>query len=253
MSKRFMIYALLALSLFLCSCTLFSINIGQNLVNGSGKVVSEIRQVSGFDQIALNGQGDVQVLIGDSGTGVPTESLTIEAEDNLLPYIKTRVQAGKLVIDVDNNVNLRPTRKISYTVTLKSLSGLAIGGSGNITADGVQTNKLDLSIPGSGDIRVTNLQAAMLDAHIGGSGSLDLSGQADTASMGIGGSGSINASDLKSASVDASISGSGNIEVWATDSLNCRISGSGDISYYGSPRINQSISGSGHITSRGDK
>ena len=57
------------------------------VVGGSGKVETETRQVSGFTAIDLTGTGEVTIEQGE------TESLTIEADDNVLPALTSKVSA----------------------------------------------------------------------------------------------------------------------------------------------------------------
>src|SRR5687767_96183 len=59
-------------------------------VNGSGKITTEPRTVSGFSTISLSGSG--RLIVEQTGT----ESLTVTTDDNLLPYIKTEVRANRL-------------------------------------------------------------------------------------------------------------------------------------------------------------
>jgi hypothetical protein len=57
-------------------------------MTGSGNVITESRDVAGFNEIALGGIGTGIVTQGDE------EALTIEAEDNLLPPIGSEVREG---------------------------------------------------------------------------------------------------------------------------------------------------------------
>ncbi|GAB4148135.1 MAG: hypothetical protein Fur0021_07690 [Candidatus Promineifilaceae bacterium] len=68
-------------------------------IRGSGIVVTEERTVSRFTSISLEGMG--QLVIDQTGS----ESLTITADDNLLPYIyiETRVRSHQLIIGVQTN------------------------------------------------------------------------------------------------------------------------------------------------------
>src|SRR5215212_8679511 len=70
-------------------------------VRGSGVMASETRSVSGFSEVALSGTGDVR--IAQSGQ----ESLTIEAEDNLLPLLETFVEDGRLTLRTRPGVDIR--------------------------------------------------------------------------------------------------------------------------------------------------
>src|SRR6185295_3610097 len=59
---------------------------------GSGNVISQTREVSGFDAINVSYPAEVLIKQGSA------ESLKIEAEDNLLPNLKTQVKNGTLEI-----------------------------------------------------------------------------------------------------------------------------------------------------------
>ena len=61
-----------------------------SVTTGSGNVVSESRNVSGFTKIDLSGAGEV--TIDQNGT----EALTIEAEDNLMSKVTSEVGDGTL-------------------------------------------------------------------------------------------------------------------------------------------------------------
>ena len=65
-------------------CGLFTGGV-ERVVTGSGRVTSETRAVSGITRVALEGMGEVVIQEGAA------ESLTIEAEDNILPLITSAV------------------------------------------------------------------------------------------------------------------------------------------------------------------
>jgi hypothetical protein len=193
-----------------------------NTIHGSGNVVSESRDVSGFNKIEFGSQGDVTVTYGD------TESLTIEAEDNLLPYLRTWVENGRLVIRTEPyTVNLDETRPIHINVVVTSLDEVLLSGSGNVDVEGVN--------------------GAQFAANLFGSGNLTLTGEAETLNADLRGSGIIDANALTADTATASVPGSGTIIVNAADSLNATINGSGTVEYLGSPDLTQRISGSGEI------
>src|SRR5438874_6398754 len=55
-------------------------------VKGSGNIVSEVRDISGFDAVELKSIGMVTIEQGDR------EGVEITADDNLLPEITTEVK-----------------------------------------------------------------------------------------------------------------------------------------------------------------
>ena len=192
-----------------------------SVTRGSGQLATESRQVSGFTQVELTGVGELTI----EQTG--TESLTISAEDNLLPQLTSEVSGDTLVLGEEPNSSIVTTKPITYSLTVKDLSGLAVSGSGNI------------SMP--------KLTATALSIKISGSGTITVNGTAVDQDLEISGSGRYQAEQLTSKTVKAQISGSGNANVLATDSLNVKISGSGSLTYSGNPQVTQEISGSGKL------
>jgi hypothetical protein len=189
---------------------------------GSGTVVTESRTVSEFDEIVLSGSGEVFVDVNG------TESLTIKAEDNILPLLTSEVRNGRLELGTRSSIS--PTVAIVYTISAAALSGVSIEGSGDITATGI-----------TGD---------SFDAEISGSGQIEVAGAVDELTVGISGSGRFEGEDLFAATGTADVSGSGHAIVNVSDNLEAEISGSGTVEYIGDPDLNSSISGSGDIKRR---
>ncbi len=239
---------LLAASLVLTGCITIDFGTdGLRSVRGSGNLVSEERPVSGIERIALYGIGEVEVTLGDS------ESLVVEAEENLLEYLETDVDNGVLELRTRNLINLQPRRDIRYLVTVQSVEGLEIFGSGNITLDRADSTAMRLLIAGSGDIKIGELRADSLDITIPGSGDIRLSGEVGRQTINVAGSGKYHADDLLSQSAEIRVAGSGDMTLWVVEDLTVRILGSGDVRYYGEPSVSQTILGSGNIVSLGQK
>jgi hypothetical protein len=202
-----------------------SINFGNNqIVEGSGVLSRETRSVNEFTAIELAGSGDVTVRAGE------TQSVQVEADDNIVPLIETNVQGSKLVISTKPNVSMRTKQPIRITVTVKSLDAASITGSGNMTISNINAGKATVGLSGSGNITVA--------------------GTAQSVQATLNGSGNILCSDLIAQSATVRITGSGNVTVNVSQSLDANITGSGNIKYRGSPaKVNQSVSGSGSINS----
>jgi hypothetical protein len=223
-----------------------TINVGEH-VKGSGTVVSEERAVSDFDQVSLTGAGELLIEQGEE------EALTVEADDNLMQYITTKVKGNTLELGLEPNFNLIFSHQIVYHLTVKELSAVNISGSGHVVSGPLSSNMLSLSSAGSGKFEFPDLQTQSVSATTSGSGEFILAGQADQVTVNIGGSGKFNCPDLHAQSVDVVISGSGEVTTWVDETLNVRISGSGSVRYYGAPITDQTISGSGSIKQLGDK
>ena len=211
-------------------------------VQGSGKIITQEREVAEFRKVHLKGSGKVFLTPGEE------QSLEIKTDDNIMPLVETQVNGKKLTISHGNN-RLRPTFFEVY-ITVQNLEGVGISGSGNIVGqDRFVTDTLYVEISGSGDMDL-EVETGLLENKISGSGSLQLSGKAEDYTVSVSGSGKINAFDVDAKHVSVQVSGSGDCRVSASESLDARISGSGNVHYKGRPRINTKISGSGSLESR---
>lgn len=232
--------------LFLAGCGLGSFK----AVSGSGNVVTETRNVSNFSAVSLDGVGELTVTQGD------TEGLTITAEDNLMPLIKTTVENGTLVIAEGNPQTgeiIRPTKPLIFDVKVKNLNAVTLSGAGNLHSPALKTDKFTLTLSGAGSARLDQLQASDVTTTLSGAGSVDAAGQVSSQKAVLSGLGSYRAGDLKSATAEVQISGAGSAVVWVSDSLTANISGAGSVQYYGTPNVSQNISGAGAIKSLGTK
>jgi hypothetical protein len=214
---------------------------------GSGNVVTEERQVSDFEGVALSGAGQVIITQGDE------ESLTIETDDNLMRYIESEVRNGTLELGFARNTIPIPSRSIIYRVGVIDLTGLDSSGAGSFEIDELEADRLRVTLSGAGDIGIDSLSASDLAVTFSGAGNVDLAGQVETQEVDMSGFGNYDASDLKSQKASVRISGAGNAVVWVLDSLDVTISGAGNVEYFGSPTVTKETSGAGRVTSRGDK
>jgi predicted small secreted protein len=243
MKKQYFLATILAVALILLSACNFSV------ANGSGKVISQQRQVSGFSKVALSGIGQLIITQGN------TESLTIDAEDNVLPQITTNVVGDTLHIDLKNDNfqdNVIPTKPIVYHLAVKNIDGIQISGAGSVDSANLTSDNLSISSSGAGSIHLLTITAQSVSSEVSGVGGIELSGKVTSQSINISGSGSYNAPDLESQTATVVISGAGGATVWAKTSLDVTISGAGSVNYYDTPTITKNISGVGSVTSRGN-
>jgi hypothetical protein len=245
--NKLTIAILLATAFLSAGCVDIVDAINAERIHGSGKIVSEARSVHGFNEVSLRGSGDLTIRQGNE------ESLTVEADDNILPKITTVVEGNRLSIGSERGVSLSPSRTIRYALVVRDLANLELSGSGAIHAGPVRSTDFQIRLSGSGDIRLDELSATSVKGQISGSGDIAVRGQVDQQEIRISGSGGYDASQLQTRSTSVSTSGSGDAKVWAEQDLSVRISGSGDVDYFGNPAVNKHVSGSGGVRKAGDR
>lgn len=187
---------------------------------GSGVLRRETREVGAFTAVRLDDALDLEITVGGE------TQVVVEADDNLLPLIDSRVDDGVLVLASHGSYQTR--HRAVVRVRTPHLRDVALNGSGDVDIRGLEAGELRLGIRGSGDIRATG-RIEKLEALIEGSGDLRL--------------GALRAEEAR-----VRIDGSGDAEVNASRALDALVNGSGDIRYRGEPRsLRRRVEGSGDI------
>lgn len=228
-------------------------------IKGNGSVTTETRAMTPFNKMDNEGAFDVYI-VQDS-----ISEVRIEAESNLIPYIRTENNNGTLRIYTYEN--LKTNYPIKLYISTPYVNSVTLSGSGLIDLGSVISNDLEVVLSGSGDISgsvdaelVTvslngsgsanmHVLCNTIDTYISGSGDMYFSGQGGTSHFNISGSGSVRAYEFALTNCYANISGSGDMFVKVSDLLDVKISGSGSVYYIGTPQIVLNISGSGSVIS----
>jgi hypothetical protein len=208
----------------------------------TGPVVTQFRPVTGFSVVRVSGQGTVRLAQGD------TESLTIQAQEDILPLIRSRVDGGTLYIELKSRWprGLRPTKPVQYDVTVRHLSRIETSGSVNVQGENLESETLAVETSGSAHVDL-DVNANSLEATSSGAASFSMRGRTDSQSVDMSGAGKYEAADLDSRTCRVKISGSGKAEVKVSEELDVTISGSGKVAYLGDPEVTKSISGAGKV------
>lgn len=211
-------------TLFIAGCNLMPETGIEETVSGSGNVVTETREVSGFTAVTLQGFGGV--VIDQTGS----ETLTITADDNFLPYLETEVRNGTLFIRVRERVTFNNISELTFHINAAALNAIELSGAGTVRVNNLDTESWRVSLPGAGSITV--------------------SGRTTTQTVTLSGAGSYEAADLESREATIRSSGAGMAVVRVSDNLDVTIDGLGNVEYIGSPTVTQNINGLGNVIQR---
>jgi hypothetical protein len=272
--------------LFLSACGL----VPGNALRGSGRVESESREVSGFDEIEVC--CGMQLILSQG----QSESLVIEADDNILPEIISEVTGRKLSVRYDDStgtVNIRPTRPVRVTVSAVEIRGVTLSGGGSLeagpfesdqvsvdlsggsqaeiqalrssrlevgisgggrfSAQELQVNELSLDLSGGSNVSIRALQGELLELEATGGGNVEVAGSVTGQSISLSGGVEYQGGDLESQEADLGMTGGGQATIWANETLDADLSGGAQVSYYGSPQVTQRLSGGSQLESRGER
>jgi hypothetical protein len=218
--------------------------LGERVIHGRGPVLIESRPVGHFTGVSNSTAAEVEILHGF------TDRVFIHAEENLLPYLRTRVQGGVLRIYTDD-VTLRPRYPIVVEVDVVTLRSMGSSGSGFMRAQLIDATRLEVNASGSGDIDLPGLMADSLIIFSSGTGDVTARGEVQRLRLNMSASGRVDTRDLEAVEANATISGSGSGTIRVRDYLRATLSGSGWLRYFGSPDVDQTVTGTGRVERQG--
>lgn len=208
-------------------------------------VVTETRDVAGFDRVSLGGYGTVVITQDDR------ESLAIRAAEDVMPRITAEVKDGTLVLGLKKKGWMDGLRRkrlsIRFELAMKDIAGLTLSGVGRIDAAEVRSDALSVVVSGAGAIEIGHLEARSLDVVLSGAGSCEIAGKVEAQSVKLSGAGSYMASELSSSSATALVSGAGDVTMLVHETLDARVSGTGSIRYHGGATVRQRVTGVGSV------
>lgn len=227
------ITAVLITLLIIVSCNV----IGER---GSGNVIREERKVSSFTGIDVSGAFDIILAQGTSN------SVIVEADDNLLNLIRTEVRDNILVID--NKKPISHSKSLKVFITFTELKTIDLSGAVGIESQG-KLNLSDLTISGSGASEgKLDMDVQKLKIDCSGGSKLKLTGSAKDVDVDASGAVDLFAFDFPAETYKLSISGAGKADINVSKELNVDISGAATVHYKGNPTKNiQDISGAGTV------
>jgi hypothetical protein len=81
-------------------------------IKGNGNFVTEKRSTAEYDEIRLSGSFDVNLVAGKEG------EIVVQAEENLLPFIKVEVEGNELKIYQEKGINLQTSHSKTILITV---------------------------------------------------------------------------------------------------------------------------------------
>lgn len=208
--------------------------------NGNGNVITQERGVS-ENFTGVRGSAGMNVFL----TQGSENEIVVEADENLLPYIETTVEDGKLHITTSENIGRAKAKKVY--VTFIALNNIEASSGAEVTGNSViKSENLSLRSSSGGELKV-EVFSKDLSVQSSSGGEIDIAGKASNFVAKASSGGEVDAKKLLTLSCKAKVSSGGEIVVNVRDTLDSQVSSGGEIKYYGNPasvKSNKSTSGS---------
>lgn len=201
------------------SARIFNFSIDFGGVKGSGNVVSEKRNIAGFKAIEVGGIFEVEVVAQKDF------SVEVEADDNLMQFVKTEVRNGTLEISTDKKVS---TKNLRVRISAPDIDNLDVSGVAKVSVANLKNDSLKVETSGASKVKVDG-ETRNLDADLSGASRID-------------------AESLRAENVNVDGSGASNANVNVSGDLKADLSGASKVTYVGNPRnLEKSTSGASSV------
>ena len=205
-------------------------------IEGNGKIVTRDVAVSSFDALKASGVYELRLSQGN------TESVKIEADENLQEYFTVKNEGNKLVIDMEKlkNVNLKMKNKLRVYVSFKKLKEMELNTVGDVASEeNLSFDNLDMNNNSVGNVNL-KLTAQKLDLNNSSVGNINLEGKAQDAVVKNNGVGSLKAGSFVVQTMNIENTGVGNAEVNAEKNLMVKDSFLGKVNNKGKAAVRRS-------------
>lgn len=234
-------------------------------------VMAKAYDIKNVSELVVSGGGRVQITQGD------TESLRVEATQDVMERVKVDLSGGKLSLSVRNTKNgfsffdlfKHRNDDVLYVLQLKKLNYVELSGASHATFGNWVGGDMKLNVSGAGAANFTNLRvddlfmeltgasngqvhmltASKLKFELSGAANVDIKGasQANFLRVNASGASNFHGKLLKVAEADVDASGASNLDLYTTEFLKAGASGASNIRYLGQPKLDSDSSGASHI------
>jgi hypothetical protein len=207
-------------ALLLVPATLAAVVLAGCDLGDDGPRTTQTRDVAAFTRIENSSSVDVRLRVGDP------QHVRVRAGEKVIDDVGTEVRDGTLQLTFDHDGF--GGNDVVVEASVPRLDGIDLSGSGDVDADGIDADALEVRSEGSSDIALEGT-AGRLALDLTGSGDADLAG-------------------LAAREAHVTVRGSGDADVRADQRLEVDVDGSGDVRYHGDPALTQHVDGSGELS-----
>lgn len=194
-------------------------------IKGSGKRVTEKRQVGPFTSISTEGAFNIEVVCQKDA------SMEVEGDDNVLAHVSSEVKNN--VLKLRNSDNYSVSEPVTFRITAPNLEAFSATGAGRIQITAVNNDKLIISSDGAPTISVSGTTKMI---------GIDTSGAAK-----------IDTHNLRAAHAIVDSKGVSKVDLGVSDQIDVTVSGPSLVTYRGDPVVNKTIHGPGKVEKRSDQ
>ena len=210
-------------------------------IRGSGNIVTETRTTGYFTGISAGGAYEVEIKNG------PITEVKVEADDNIIKYIETRVSGNTLHIKTKDGINFNDGHFKVY-ITAPEIRKINGYGAANIDFKSILKNEDKITLEASGAASIDGeVDAPEITLEASGAANIKLSGRTRNYKAEASGSADLKTGELMSETTKVHASGAATAHVYSSVSLNADADGAASIYYSGAGSTVVKTSGAANI------
>lgn len=203
-------------------------------IKGSGKKLKIERETASFEGINVDNAIHVFLSQGDK------ELVEVEADDNIVPYIQTKVRDRILYITLKGNKQIRnfsPRLPMKVYVMLQNLREIKANSAATVEGESAfRVENFELNISSAATLEL-EIEAKTIDMEVSSAANVTLTGHAHNMKADLSGACHLNASGLETMQADIDASGASVATIKVKDEFQYDVSGAAELTYSGNPRI----------------
>ncbi|MCX7550095.1 head GIN domain-containing protein [Xanthomarina sp. F2636L] len=221
------VLASIIMAIVMMSCN-FDGNFGMG-INGNGEVITKERTLEGsFNSVKVSRGLDLYLTQSD------TESLTVEADENLHEIITTSIENDVLLISATENIGRSTSKKIM--LNFKNLHAIkSTSGSDVFSTNTIYTDEIELKATSGSDMEL-HIESKSITCYSTSGSDIELTGKTDNFIAEATSGSAIEADNMITESAQIKATSGADIVV-NTSKLIAKATSGGDIRYLGNPEI----------------
>jgi hypothetical protein len=194
-------------------------------IKGSGKRVTEKRQIGPFTSISTEGAFEIEIVCQKD------LSMEVEGDDNVLPLVTSEVSKNELLLT--NSQGYSTDQPVRFKISVPNIEAFSTNGAGKVQITGVNNEKLQIFANGVAVINV--------------------SGTTKMIGIDTNGASKIDTHNLRAARAVVDSKGVSKVDLGVSDQLDITVSGPSRVTYRGDPVVNKTVHGPGKVEKRSNE
>ncbi|MFC2053900.1 head GIN domain-containing protein [Chloroflexota bacterium] len=206
-------------------------SISQEILTGSGTVVTREEPITGFDKVDISDSFNVEIHQSEE------YKVVIRVDNNLVEYLQVEKQGSTLKIGLKPGISMVSNATLEAEITMPELAGLDLSGASDATISGFKsTNNLTVDLSGSSSLG-GDIESGDASFDLSGSSDANLSGSGGNLTLDASGSSDVDLSEFPVADANLEVRGASTAIVNPSGVLNVEASGASDVYYLGNPSL----------------